>query len=361
MDENAVFRNLRNDLATTNESDAVVRAMERFAQVLVTTIGAPLAQLHAVVDQLKHDINAARYNGDTFRTVFGGKGPVAQRLVEHAMLDELLFGKKSQPKLQRVQELLGKLNYHPTDDSAQIHEIHRFMEAVFQSLQPEHLKVTPFQPYQLMSPRTAKTGFYYQEGAEGELLSSLVLAGQIEGTQVRVSLFAGTSHAPQIFLYHPQECLWLPYEGTATIPGMIETLEKELQRAHLDLEEGHQGKDWQAEFNLVQAKAQEVFSRSETLPVSFRGFVRATEVHKEITVVEAGYKVMFCHTGGEYPSQSVTVLNNSGDSFAFATPFAAMSVELQRRLVCRLHHELDALLQAIQTSEQIDVKEAAAP
>lgn len=362
MDDNAVFKSLRSDLANTAETDAIVRGLDRFAATIDQVLEGSGVQLQSTVEQIKQELHAARYRGSTFRTLFSGMGPVAQRLAEHAAINELLFGKTTPAKLERVTALLARLNYQVTDDAAQLHEIHRFCQDLFALLQPEALRVTPFEPLpERLTPGTAKTGLYYQTLEDSSKAYGCVLAGQIEGTQVRVAAFAGTHTPVQIFVHHPQECLWVPFDGTVTIPGLIEVLEKELASARQELENTRTGRDWTAEFEQVKAKAHEVFGRSQVLPMHLHGFTRVSSNHREINVQEEHYRVMFNQTDGKWASESTVILTDRAECFSFAVAFAELPAEHQCRLVSRLSVELDRLLGVIEKAEELQRRAELSP
>lgn len=367
--DNAVFRLLKQELATIDESDAVVMAMRRLTTALIAQLGPQASQLDAIVDQLEHELNAVRYADRKFHMVFSGRGPMARRLADVSIVDELLYGKHSSTKEARAAKILTSFNYHPSQDPAQVHDMHHFCQELFASLQLDNLAISPFKPYPSMTPKTAQTGYYFQDvredpnDEESVRTNALVLATTIPQTEVRLALFASTFDPARLYVYHPQECLWLQYEGTEVLPGMLECLEAELETARYELTEGYKTRDWQQEFAHAQAQAREVFARSGVLPAQLRGFSRINAVHREIVVIEAAHKVMFCNTSGDYPSDSVNVLSqmSSQGQFAFTSSFEELPTMLQCRLVSAIQYELSELMRAIVASEELAQQDAAAP
>lgn len=357
----SLFKHLQNQLVSTAETDALVKAFQTFFQALSPALPPPICGvLSTAMAELEHQINTHRYGEVKFHQVFSGKGPVAKRLVEHSCMDQILHGPASKARAERVQKLLESLDYKPIADPAQIHDLHHFMQGCFASLQMGNLEVTPFLPYSGMSPSTAKTGYYFQEASEARA-HSLVLAGTIKDTAIRFAMFVGTYMAPQLFVHHPQERVWVPFEGTHTLPGLQEALESELEQAHAALVDGYKQKDWALEFEQLKDIAREVFSRSDVLPMQMRGYVRVSEQQEEIAYVDpSGYKVAYSFSPAD-DHLSVVVLSHTGGTFGFSTAFEKLNSSVQCRLATGVEHELRQILFAITQAEELAEQEAMSP
>lgn len=357
----SLFRHVRNQLVTTAETDALVKAFQTFFQSLSPALPPPVAsQMSSALSQLEHEINTHRYGEVKFFQVFGGKGPVAQRLVEHASMDQLLYGEPSKTRADRIAKLLLSMDYQPSSDPAEIHDLHHFLQGCFASLQMGNLEVTPFVPYTPASPSTAVTGYYFQEASETRA-HSLVLAGRIKRTQLRFALFVGTYKAPQLFVHHPQEHVWVPFEGTHTLPGLQQALQQELEKAHAALVEGHQRGDWLREFEDLKDIAKEVFTRSAVLPMQMRGYVRVNEQQEEISYTDpSGYKVAYSYSPRD-THLSVVVLTHVGGDFGFSTSFDKLPASMQCRLVAGVGHELKEILTAVVQAEELADQVAMSP
>lgn len=355
MDDNAIFRSLSvKNTVTHAESAAVVSAVQRLITLLGEGMPPHLGELFvSVAAKLEQDVNEARLAHVNFERVFSGEGPLAQRLADSANVDELLFGKHDAAKSARVKQLLSRFDYQPTKDYTQVEELQRFLQNLFKLCSLAETKITPVLPFEQVTQNTAKTGFYYMPDGGDGVAHGVVLAGQLDHSAVRAVVVAGTYQDPKVTLYHPQEDVWMPLDGNYTLPGLIECLERELERAYWDLEEGHRDHDWNAEFAALRTQADEVFAKSEILPAGFKNFSRLNENQREITVAECGFRVMFSNVRGQWAGTSVSILNGTGENFGFSTKFEDLELYLKQRLVHTCRRELNKLAAAIAQGEAI--------
>lgn len=362
--DNRVFKLLKNDIASSGEINAVQRAVQRLTTALAQQLGAGGNVLVQVSEQLTHELGIER-NGapGEFLTYFGGKGPMAQRLADASIIDELLYGKHEPAKEHQVAKVLMSFNYLPSSEAALIHDVHHFCQHVAELLQVGNLEVAPYEPYPVMTLDNAKSGFYWQDDGQEGRAHSIVLATQIPGTDVLIRLFGGTYHPINVYAYHPQECTWVQYDGTGVLPGMLECLESELEAAYSDLNQAYRSRDWQAEFDQASLLAWDILARSDVLPMRLRSFVRISEVDRQICVIEAGYKAMFQSITGDYPNDSVTLLScaSSDGKIAFTVQLKDLPQMVQCRLVCVIKEELAHLLRSLTEAEKLAAQDANAP
>lgn len=365
---NGIYQTLKTDLASSQEIDAVVRAVQRLGKLMVKELGPDGQPFVEVAAQLQGEVERMRFGAGEFTTLFGGKGPMARRLADASIIDEVLYGKHTAAKELQVAKVLTSFNYLPSQDPAVVYEMHNFCQDLFELLQLGNLQITPYRPYPEMTARTAQTGFYFQDvptpGAEDTTRAhALVLACTVANTEIKLSLFAGTYHPVSLYVYHPQECDWVQFDGTAVLPGMLEALEQELQSAYSQLNEAYLQRNWPEEFALACTKAQEIMARSAVLPREQRSFVRISEIDRQINIEEAGFKVLFHSVGGDYPNETATIMSQMTDDgkIAFTVSLRDLPVMTQCRLVSVVEHELSQLMSSVVKAEELAQQEALSP
>lgn len=359
----AVFQKLNTDLATGLEVDAIARSLAALARAVAAELGPSGQSLLDAVERLNSELRALRAGFATFEAVFSGQGTVARRLKEAAMVDELLYGPPSAAKVRKMLKVLAAFDYRPSKEASHLHDMHHFCQHVFELCQPDNLPLPPYEAYPVMSPSSARTGFYTSIDPEtSDRLQALVLTAEL-ASGARATLFTGTIHPTRVFVFHPQEYAWVLYEGTCVLPGLLESLEAQLDVAYQQLKQGYENRDWTAEFEAACVQAQEIFKRANVLPMRYRTFLRLSPLESQICVDAAGLRVRFASTTGDYPSETVTVMSqvSTDGGVAFTTALKALDVATQCRLVSAVKFELGELLRSIEQAEKLEQLDAVSP
>lgn len=359
MDSNEIFKSLRQSTPYKGEVDKVIDALDRVVIGLGRVLGPHAKDFNNVVEELKTSIQSERDKKLCAWTIFSGEGSLAMKLVEHAKIDQLLHGKHSRTKRAHISELVAMFNHEPSRDPAQLYDMERLVRKLQDLVDPLNPTITPVVVYEPTSISEMVTGFhrtpdYYQPAGH-----SLSLAGEIAESKIRFMVFAASETGVSIWLYHPQEDIWVSSNIDMVIPGFLDAVEAELEKAVAELHEATRSKDWAAEWKRLQVKIIETFHRSSVLNHRQTPFKRHTPDHKEIRFEEAGRTVLFTSTTGEFPQTSTMFFQGNENAIAFTERFEDMPPALQQRMTLSIDRQLDALLQLIDQKES--ELEASAP
>lgn len=322
---------------------AVSRLAGQIEQLLgPQATGAFKQTITAMQDGLQAEIDSDM----SFRAVFSGYGPVANRLREFANLEQVLYGKHLPADAQVIAQVLSRFNYSPTDNPARVAEWHAFKARVESLLSQKNDRIAPVVEFEPTAVRDVTTGFFVEPNTHRGQRKHLALAGVIPGTQVRYVFQAATFANPVIVVHHPLEQVWVSPGEQLTLTGLIGALYDELAEATDKLEESHGDRDWVEEYLRLMARAQDLLvNRAKHLPPSMRAFSRDKQFPEvvQISVQHHDYTLLVRNTGGEYPSFSGSVYTGDMNEMAFMQPFESLAPNLQKQLAIAFARELDWL------------------
>jgi hypothetical protein len=346
------------------ETDDFIRALkpdqkyERMFEVMQTALIRMSGQIEQLMGPqasgtFKHTIATmqaglqAEIDTDmSFRAVFSGYGPVANRLREFANLEQVLYGEHLPDDVQVIAQTLTRFNYSPTDNPARVAEWHAFKSRVEALLSQKNDRIAPVVEFEPTAIRDVTTGFFVESNTHRGQRKHLALAGVIPGTQVRYVFQAATFAHPVLVCYHPLEQAWVSPGEQLTLSGLIGALYDELAEATDKLEESHGERDWVEEYLRLMARAQELLAtRARHLPPVMRSFSRDKQFPQasQISVQHRDYTLIVRNTAGEYPSFSGSVYTGDLKEMAFQQPFESLAPNLQRQLAIAFARELDYL------------------
>lgn len=346
------------------ETDDFIRALkpdqkyERMLEVMQTALTRMAGQIEQLlgpqasgtfkqtITTMQEGLQAEIDTNLSFRAVFSGYGPVANRLREFANLEQVLYGEHLPDDVQVIAGVLNRFNYSPTDNPARVAEWHAFKARVESLLAQKNDRIAPVVEFVPTAIKDVTTGFYVEPNTFRGQRKHLVLAGVIPGTEVRYVFQAATFASPVLVCYHPLEQAWVSPGDQLTLAGLIGALYDELAEATDKLDETHGDRDWVEEYLSLMVRAHDLLAtRAKHLPPAMRSFSRDLQFPQvsQIRVQHHDYTLLVRNTAGEYPSFSGAVYTGDVNELAFMQPFESLAPNLQKQLAIAFARELDYL------------------